>query len=396
MELLEQKLIQAIDEIDISQSAYEMAEKRYNSVGVWLERDDSELADKNPVIYTQGSFALGTVIKPLDHTEDYDIDLVVDWSEDYLSTTQAAVKEALGRELKKYTEARGMNEGPEEGRRCWTLHYASSDSEPGFHLDALPGISEDDYRHRKQLFEARQDLDTFELNITDNESDSYRSTGSEWLVSNPRGYALWFHNQQKNRRKLLTEQYASEFQMEVTEVPKYAIKTPLQRAIQFLKRHRDVLFQDDPDVKPISIIITTLTAHTYSDEESVWNIIIGFLNNHRDYIEQIDGVDWIPNPVNSKENFADKWVDYPERKKAFEYWVNQLWQDASHLQRGRVVSKIGENLSLLLEENKGRAINWKSNNQRNLPTINFNVSHKQYEKTTDFEEFFKLMTLLLL
>jgi hypothetical protein len=36
------------------------------------------------------------------------------------------------------------------------------------------------------------------------------------------------------------------------------VKTPLQQAVQILKRHRDMMFADDPEHKPISVIITTL------------------------------------------------------------------------------------------------------------------------------------------
>ena len=36
-------------------------------------------------------------------------------------------------------------------------------------------------------------------------------------------------------------------------------RAPLQRAIQLLKRHRDVMFADNPEVEPISMILTNLS-----------------------------------------------------------------------------------------------------------------------------------------
>ena len=44
----------------------------------------------------------------------------------------------------------------------------------------------------------------------------------------------------------------------VEDVPTYELKTPLQRAVQLLTRHRDVMFADNPDVAPISMILTNL------------------------------------------------------------------------------------------------------------------------------------------
>lgn len=52
----------------------------------------------------------------------------------------------------------------------------------------------------------------------------------------------------------------------VRAVPKYqSNKTPLQRAVQILKRHRDIMFAGDED-KPVSIIITTLAAKAYQEK----------------------------------------------------------------------------------------------------------------------------------
>ena len=38
----------------------------------------------------------------------------------------------------------------------------------------------------------------------------------------------------------------------VEDVPPYEWKTPLQRSIQILKRHRDVMFRDEPRRAPRS------------------------------------------------------------------------------------------------------------------------------------------------
>jgi hypothetical protein len=65
------------------------------------------------------------------------------------------------------------------------------------------------------------------------------------------------------------------------------------------------MFKDDTDVKPISIIITTLAAQAYqgeSDIESAMDTILSrmgsFVNSSRPRV---------PNPVNPAEDFADRW-----------------------------------------------------------------------------------------
>ena len=98
-------------------------------------------------------------------------------------------------------------------------------------------------------------------------------------------------------------------------------------AIQLLKRHRDIWFEDNMDNAPISIIITTLAAKSYKGEENVYDTLKTLLNHMQDYVENRDGVYWIENPVMSEENFADKWEEYPERRKAFYEWINKAKED---------------------------------------------------------------------
>lgn len=36
---------------------------------------------------------------------------------------------------------------------------------------------------------------------------------------------------------------------------------------------------------------------------------------------------WVANPVNPEENFADKWIEYPQREKNFYKWLDQVEHD---------------------------------------------------------------------
>ena len=62
--------------LDISDGHYQQAVQRYESIGKWLERDESKIACYNPETSPQGSFALGTVTRPILNVEEYDLDLV--------------------------------------------------------------------------------------------------------------------------------------------------------------------------------------------------------------------------------------------------------------------------------------------------------------------------------
>ena len=316
------------NELDISESRYKQAEERYEAVGKCIGREDSIVAEHSPDIYPQGSFRLGTVIKPITDAEEYDIDLVclLDLTKNQVSQKQ--LKEMVGYEIKSYATTNNMQSPPENGKRCWTLNYADGVQ---FHMDILPSLPDG---NSFRIFLENKGLTTkwteLAIAITDNTLPNYDQIDENWLRSNPKGYGEWFKERMQvvsmaRREELVSlEKYAS-----VEDVPAYEWKTPLQRAIQILKRHRGIMFVDDQENKPISIIITTLAALAYNNEGDLFDALQNIVNGMARYIENRDGVSWVPNPVNPLENFADKWhpEKYPQREVKFRLWLEQVRTD---------------------------------------------------------------------
>jgi hypothetical protein len=132
----------------------------------------------------------------------------------------------------------------------------------------------------------------------------------------------------------------------VETIPDYKVRTPLQRAVQILKWHRDVYFKNN-DNKPISIIITTLAAQNYQNEADIFDAITNIVNIISD-VNRLKGAGssyYIPNPVNPDENFADRWNENPARPLAFFTWVEQLKADFSTALSQKDMYKIAESLS---------------------------------------------------
>ena len=113
------QLLESIAEaLDISDSHYDQAVKRYDSVATWLKRNESSVACYHPEIYSQGSFLLGTVTKPISDADEYDIDLVSELGFRKDEITQERLKNFVGKEIKAYARVNNMNSQAEEGRRC--------------------------------------------------------------------------------------------------------------------------------------------------------------------------------------------------------------------------------------------------------------------------------------
>ena len=313
------------EELEVPESRYEEARRRYKSVGEWLGRPNSTLRPYSPEVYVQGSFRLGTPIRPVNEDDHYDIDLVCELRLGKSRVTQQQLKDMLGFEMRLYADAHNMKD-PGESRRCWTLDYAERAQ---FHLDALPAIP--DATGKRTLLEASNLQSTWvgtAIAITDKNDKNFGRLSQDWPHSNPKGFTNWFRSRmvevfRAQRAAMALHEHAAK----VEDIPSYRVRTPLQQAVQVLKRHRDIMFAAKPEHKPISVVITTLSGQAYGQEANVATALASILDRMDDYIESRAGVTWISNPTDPQENFADKWVDTPELEEAFGAWLHQARSD---------------------------------------------------------------------
>ena len=319
--------------LDITQAQHELVESRYTAVANQLSQEGSQLSLYRPEILPQGSFLLGTMIRPVIEDDELDVDLVCrltgkksDWVQKNLKDV---VKDQL---LFNNDDYKRMLD--EEGNRCWTLIYSGDK----FHLDILPALvgNNNHVNLSERSFSNldKSDLENISLRITDRREHNYTTeiNPNYWLKSNPFGYAAWFKERSKIgylRTVLLSES--------VTPLPGYKkVKEPLVRVVQILKRHRDIMFGGDEN-KPISIIITTLAAKAYNKEENVVDALVNILANMHLHMKKVYSpkhykeIWWIGNPVNDEENFADKWPNESDKEDKFFEWLEKAKYDFAAL-----------------------------------------------------------------
>lgn len=324
-----EKIILALGEtLDITETQYNALVKSYNAVGDFLQ-NDSELSAYDPLVSPQGSLRLGTIIQPINEGDDMDVDLVFRLNDKNPLWTPKTLKDKVGERLKKSDRYKDMLD--EEGRRCWTLLYRqeSDNLKEHYHMDILPSVASKDYEEQirrilKETFNV-DNLDNLSIRITDKERDGYETQTriDDWLKSNPDGYAIWFAN--KCKEKVPSCQLITE---DIIPVGKYnPNKTPLQRIVQILKRHRDIKFGKDKK-RPISIIITTLAAQAYKGESNILEGLVNVVNHIQEGITKDEnGNDKVANPLNPSENYAEKWIEDPERKANFYKWLHAVRDD---------------------------------------------------------------------
>jgi hypothetical protein len=376
--------------LDITPEMYNKAEKAVGEITAYLTSIESSLK-----IYKQGSFNLGTIVRPYkrDRKGDYDVDLVVEFNYDKKTVNSSIIKGRLGEYLKSLSYREYLDD---EGRRCWTLIYPTTNGNyvtSTFHIDLLPCVPESDDIKSEIKPEVYQNTAIAITHISDKRTRPYTY---KWRTSNPNGFAKWFNDLDYSKYsplKRLDRQRvfnANKYLFESVEsVGDDYTRSPLQMVIQILKRHRDVMYANTEReaYKPISIIITTLVGKIVEENNLVTNNTYELLNDilkgleyyaslqnqgiTSDYADEyktkqlihksiVNGkVKWkIKNPANSGENLADKWCEDSTYATEFFRWVKKARNDLVDILDGakpaEIIAKLkdclGEDIGYLLEK----------------------------------------------
>jgi len=281
--------------INITPEMEKKAKLIYDEIAELLE---DKLSEYSPSIFSQGSFRLGTIIKPL-KGDDYDLDFVCLLNINKEQITQNGLKKLVGAVLKsKYNETI-----IEEKKRCWRLNF------PNFHVDILPAIPDSDIAGYDEL--EAEDFKKSPILIPDKELKM-------WQSSNPVGYVAWFDY----RKKYTVHKNIAIIEAQ-EDLPKQNCDCTLQKVVKIMKYHRDRKFVNNLDNKPISIILTTLAAQHYNGEQDLVEALQGIVTRITSTSSIFD-TNYIPNPSNPRENFADAWEKEPKKKEAFREWLYLL------------------------------------------------------------------------
>jgi hypothetical protein len=311
--------------LELSTSQFALAKERYEGVGGCLA-DSADPVLKAIAIYLQGSTALRTTVKPIGVNE-HDVDLVAHVADLDVSLSPAALKKAIGTCL-----GGNGNYAPllEEMPRCWRLNYANE-----FHMDITPSIPNPDCRFGGELVPDK--------------------TLKEWKASNPKGYKRLFEERAKLAPVIRLRKHIALDSARASVEPypdAGGFKGILRRTVQIAKRHRDMMFVDDPDISPLSVIITTLASRSYewcvtnNEYDSELDLLFDVIRHIPDSIElrRVDGRDqwFIWNETTEGENFAEKWNRRPERAEAFFTWHGRFCADLVQLENIRGIDSLGD------------------------------------------------------
>ena len=318
-------ILNSLHDLDLSPTMEKNARDKYAALSKYLDEQglDSDF-------YPQGSFLIGTTIRPYrDGKEhDYDLDVLAILKRKKEDTDAKSVKNDVGNCIKESGIYSDKLE--KEDRNCWTLKYAEVADGVGFSLDIVPSVDED-ISIKNDIINSGVSYSNAEktVAITNKECSVY-----DWLTSNPLGFGDWFLkiSNQHLSTDMKSEQYNNlpydiRMVFESSEkIPTYYYRSNLQRAVQFIKRHRDINYDRIKlrNDKPSSILISALIADSVKDKwilsisDIVNAFIVGFSNKSISLMK--DGK--ILNPVDLRENLIERYTD--NRLRNMNKWVSTL------------------------------------------------------------------------
>lgn len=315
--VLDYLLAEIVIALQLTEAQIQRVESAYKALATWLEHPESALAVYRPLIYPQGSVAIGTTVRPRLRAE-FDLDFVLEVAQ--FPGTPMELYELL---LKRLTAHGTYASMIEPKWRCIRVRY-----EGDFHADILGCRT------------APRNPVPGSVEVPD------RRMPTVWKDSNPRGFAAWFTGRSRSavEARILAKLLPLPSNWEVDG------KTVLQRIVQLAKRHRDVVFGVE-DSAPRSIVLTTLKATVYRGELSVYEAMVEALDTIAVLIEgaRPDRL-VVRNPVNDYEDFSEKWDEDPDSYAAFTKWIFEFRERVHALRHIEGLEPLTQALAVLFGE----------------------------------------------
>lgn len=314
-------LIEVTRALQLPHDLRQVAEREYRVIGEWVSRPESGLWAYDPTIYAQGSMSYGTTVKPRTR-EEFDLDAVVELS--WFNQNPLSLLRLLQEELSRHPDYSGRLELL---KRCVRIRYDSR-----FHIDVLPGRQD----------EARGGSC---IEVPDRKLRA-------WSPSNPMGFRDWF---EKRAQIAIVKMLEARGQEPIPDDEAVELKAVLKQVVQLVKRHRDIVFEDDEGA-PRSIVLTTLAGEGYGGQRGVLDTLLTVLDSIVDRARAANGAPFeVLNPMNPDECFSEAWKDARGDYHAFVRWIIDFRNDVAKL-RGAKLTDIERALSRLFGERVARRV----------------------------------------
>lgn len=305
-------LIDVAIRIQLPQTDYKLATNRYGVIQEYLERDGSPLKGRIARMYPQGSMAIGATIASKVENDEFDIDIVVEFT----PPAEQDPTKAIGL---LYTALNGEPGSRYHGKvkrmtRCVQLQYEN------MHMDLTPAeLLPAEAQRTSHIYHSKIDKPPMLV---------------KRIVANPWGLANWF-----NANTPYNAAFASEFRRRLDRGkmvmkldaaqadpvpaqhdPKKLSTTVL--ALQLMKRWRNLLYARKPEGtrKPTSVALSRIVAGAEAIPNSLHSELLRQATKVHDVFnasQALGQVARITNPACDIDLLTDRWPGNLETQQGF-------------------------------------------------------------------------------
>ncbi len=329
---LEELLRRIAEGIQLPPESHTLVHESYEDLTARLE--SGALCRYTPVVYGQGSYMLGTTVRPLGR-EEFDLDSIAE-----LAVSAPDDPEEFARVLVDGVTAAAPRVAEVEPKdRCVRLSY------PGrFHIDVVGA---------QHLGGATGTVIRVPVKTAD---------GWSWTLSDPKAYIEWFRG-----RSISYMVHEASIKAAEPLPPDEGVegKQPLQIAVQLVKRHHRLVVEDETLQTP-SIVLTTIAGQTRARGATLTDAMDAAVAAQL-VIAQLPGPQ-VWNPVLPNELLSRKWAD-ADVLEAFRTQTERLASDWFALRdlRGQGLDRTRKQLVAMFGEGPvDRAIRDVANAARDL------------------------------
>ncbi|GJM01323.1 MAG: nucleotidyltransferase [Methyloligella sp.] len=334
--------------VQLPPGKHKMAIERSEALQRHMEREGSPLQGLIALFYAQGSMATGTTINARLKNDEFDIDKV---AEILLppGTPPAYVLNLLYKSIRGEPGSK-YYDMTERRTRCITIHYAD-----GMHVDITPMILTTEVADPRTswLFHAHED-EPLEKHET--------------LLGNPWGFAEYFNENMQldpdfakafGQRSMQAEFLLDADSEPVPDPEPAYLKSLSVVALQLLKRHRNVVYDNRtgrmPSTVMISCMVVDVTGRAKSLSEELLVQARYILRGLKDAQARNQLID-VSNPRCHEDKFTDRWPGNLQEQGQFIGDLNNFVEKIKLLRSGDLsLDEMGKLLESLFGESPAKA-----------------------------------------
>lgn len=312
-EPLDALLIEIAIRLQLPPGLHAKAVQRYEAVRRYIERSGSPLANRVACFYPQGSMGIDATISTRGTDDEYDLDIIAELD----------VGEDVGPEqlLDLLEEAlAGYPVDIVRQTRCITLNYSDS-----MHLDVTPA------RRLPNWPEKESEIAHAKKGATNDPA--------RYVAMNAWGFLAWYRARTPTEErfalavnKRLYEEAGLMFKAaaDVHDVPEQTplvIKSVTTVALQLLKRHRNIVYQDATGRIPPSVLLSCHAGHAAKSGLPLTEMVI---RQARWTAKALDDASRarrlldVRNPAYASERFTDRWPETADQQAGYSHKLHAL------------------------------------------------------------------------